>query len=669
MNKKSYSHSHAETGHVYIDGIYAKKPAGKSSFGKGLYLAAIVAFLYLPIVTLMVLSFNSGKSIASWQEFSLKWYKEMFASREIMEALGNTLTIALWASIAATLVGVLACIAMNAMSERKRAAFMGINNIPLLNADIVTGISIMMSFLLFGISLNYKTVLFAHITFCIPYVILSVMPKFKQLENHTYEAALDLGASPVYAFFKVVLPDLMPGIVSGFLLSFTMSVDDFVITHFTRGAGINTLSTLIYSQLKIGVRPTLFALSTVLFVAVLLALIATNVLSSTKKVETAARQGSMKENEYVYQGGMSQRKIVLITALLIVAMLVAIRFTPSTPGVKGEKGIVYLYNFGDYIDPELTERFLEETGYSVVCDYFDTNEEMYPVIKNSTAKYDVICASDYMIDKMIQEGLLEKLSFSKIPNIDKLSPDMRSFVDEFDPGMYYSAPHTWGTYGIIYNTKFVDPEEMQDVSWSILWDEKYASKIVMPNSLREADMIAAKLLGFSMNTVDERELKMITDKLIEQKPLVYSYANDNARDLMIGENAYMAVINSGDVLYAQEDNENLAFTIPREGTEVWTDNWAVPKVCENYDGAMAWINFMYSEEAAQANFEYLTYAIPNTSLDDYVYEDYIEGPTRILDIEIVYPTKEILANCETLKNLGSEADDMYSKYWKIFKSQ
>lgn len=650
MNKKSY-------------------PSRKIAYGKLLYLALVVVFLYLPIVTLMVLSFNSGKSMASWQEFSLKWYREMFASEEIMEALGNTLTIALWASIAATVVGVLACIAMNAMSERKRTVFMGLNNIPLLNADIVTGISIMMSFILFGISLNYKTVLFAHITFCIPYVILSVMPKFKQLENNTFEAALDLGASPVYAFFRVVLPDLMPGIVSGFLLSFTMSVDDFVITHFTRGAGINTLSTLIYSQLKIGVRPTLFALSTVIFVTVLLVLIAMNVLSSAKKVETVARQGSMKETEYVYQGGMSQKKIAFISILLIVSMLVALRFTPSTPGEKGEKGTVYVYNFGDYIDPELTERFFEETGYSVVCDYFDTNEEMYPVIKNSTAKYDVICASDYMIDKLIQEELLEKISFSKIPNIVNLSTYIRSFIDEFDPGMNYSVPHTWGTYGIIYNTKFIKPEEMRDVSWSILWNKKYKSKIVMPNSLREANMIAAKLLGYSMNTVNESELKEITDKLIEQKPLVYSYANDNARDLMIGENAYMAVITSGDVLYSQEDNENLAFVIPEEGTEVWTDNWAVPKGGKNYDGAMAWINFMYSEAAARANFEYLTYAIPNTSLDNYIYEDYIEGPTKLTDIAIIYPNEEILERCETLKNLGAEADEMYSKYWKMFKSQ
>ncbi|HIU28099.1 MAG TPA: ABC transporter permease [Candidatus Fimisoma avicola] len=250
---------------------------------KAIYLALIVIFLYLPIGTLMVLSFNSGKSMNAWVGFSLDWYKEMFESEMIMDALGNTLTIAFWAAVISTIVGVLACLGLNAMKEKNRTFLMGLNNIPLLNADIVIGISLMLSFLLFGISLNYGTVLFAHITFCIPYVILSVMPKFRQLENHTYEAALDLGASPAYAFFKVVLPDIMPGVLSGFLLAFTMSVDDFVITHFTRGVGINTLSTLIYSQVRVGIRPTLYALSTVIFVAVLIILIVVNIISNRRE--------------------------------------------------------------------------------------------------------------------------------------------------------------------------------------------------------------------------------------------------------------------------------------------------------------------------------------------------------------------------------------------------
>ena len=254
-------------------------------FAKALYLGLIIVFLYLPIGTLMVLSFNQSKSMAVWGGFSLKWYQEMFSNQIIMEAIWNTFTIALAAAAIATIVGTLACIGITAMRKKTETVVLGLNNIPLLNADIVIGISLMLTFLVFGISLSWGTVLLSHVTFCLPYVILSVLPKFKQLSGNTYEAALDLGATPLYAFYKVVLPDIRPGIVSGFLLAFTMSVDDFVVTHFTRGAGINTISTLIYSQVKVGIRPTLFALSTLIFVVVLIVLVISNMASEKRRPE------------------------------------------------------------------------------------------------------------------------------------------------------------------------------------------------------------------------------------------------------------------------------------------------------------------------------------------------------------------------------------------------
>ena len=613
-------------------------------FIKGFYLLLIIIFLYLPIGTLMVLSFNSGKSMNAWQGFSTKWYQEMLRNQEIMEALGNTLTIALWASVIATVVGVLACIGLNAMNERRRSFYMGMNNIPLLNADIVTGISIMMSFLMFGISLSYGTVLFAHITFCIPYVILSVMPKFKQLENHTYEAALDLGATPVYAFFKVVLPDIMPGIVSGFLLSFTMSVDDFVITHFTRGAGINTLSTLIYSQVKIGVRPTLYALSTIIFVVVLLVLVVVNFMSSGR---------SKKGDYYSQKGGITTKKAVALALVFLVCVLGLNRYAGSLVGAQ-DQGQVYVYCFGDYIDPDLVDKFEEETGYEVIIDYFDTNEEMYPVIKNATAEYDVVCASDYMIDKMRKEGLLAEINFENVPNVSNLTDNVKAFIDAFDPGMKYSVPHTWGTYGIIYN---VDEVHGEINSWKQLWSDEYAGEVIMPNAIREAFMVASKILGYSMNTTDEKELKEITELLIEQKPKVYSYANDNARDLMIGDSATLAVITSGDVIYAMDENDRLDYVVPDEGTEVWTDCWAIPRAVNHKKAAEDWINFMLRGDIARINFEYLTYGIPNKEILD------------LTDNPILNPSDEILARCETLANLGAEADDIYSRYWKAFKAK
>ena len=240
------------------------------------YLALIMIFLYAPIATLMVPSFSNSKSRTQWGGFTLRWYGEMFESATIMNALQNTLVIALASALLATVIGTAAAIAINSMKPFPKTVIMGITNIPMLNADIVTGISLMLAFIAFGISLGFKTILIAHITFNIPYVILSVMPKLKQTNKSVYEAAMDLGASPVYAFFKVVFPDILPGVLSGFLLAFTMSLDDFIITHFTKGAGINTLSTLIYSEVRRGIKPSMYALSTIIFVTVLVLLIITN---------------------------------------------------------------------------------------------------------------------------------------------------------------------------------------------------------------------------------------------------------------------------------------------------------------------------------------------------------------------------------------------------------
>ena len=346
-------------------------------------------------------------------------------------------------------------------------------------------------------------------------------------------------------------------------------------------------------------------------------------------------------------------------AALIMAVVVTVGLMAgcggNTGGEKGQNGQVYVYCFGDYFDPELEYEFEEKTGYDVIIDYFDTNEELYPVIKNNTAQYDVICASDYMIAKLIDEGLLSEINYDNVPNASNIAENVKPSFEEFDPGMKYSLPHTWGTYGIMYNKSMVNGADID--SWTDLWDEKYAEQIVMPDSMREMYMIAGKILGYSMNTTDEKEVTEMTGLLLKQKPLVYKLANDSARELMIGESAALAVITSGEVLYSQELNENIDFVIPKEGTEVWTDCWAVTANVTNKEGGEAWINFMLDGDVAEDNFEYLTYAIPNTQIAD------------LTDNPVLNPSAEVLAKCETLKNLGAEADDMYSRYWKEYKSR
>lgn len=253
---------------------------------KRIYVAFIFIFLYAPIATLMILSFNASKTRAKWGGFTLTWYQALFLNEEIMQALFNTLLIALVASITATLIGTIACISIMNLKKYTRTIIIGITNIPMLNADIVTGISLMLLFISTGLRFGMGTILLSHITFCIPYVILNILPKMKQLNPYTYEAALDLGAGPVYGFMKVVFPEILPGILSGFLMAFTMSLDDFIITHFTKGAGADTLSTKIYTEVKKGIKPEMYALSTIIFLTVLLLLLLVNKSPSNTKNTT-----------------------------------------------------------------------------------------------------------------------------------------------------------------------------------------------------------------------------------------------------------------------------------------------------------------------------------------------------------------------------------------------
>lgn len=252
-------------------------------FFEKFYVGLILLFLYAPIIILIILSFNSSKSRAKWGGFTLRWYKELFKNESIMNALYTTLIIAFLSALIATIIGTAAAIAINSMKKTPRTIMVAITNIPMLNADIVTGISLMLLFIALRFTLGFTSVLLAHITFNIPYVILSVMPKLKQLNPHTFEAALDLGASPVYAFFKVILPDIFPGVLTGFFLAFTMSLDDFVITHFTKGPEIHTLSTKIYTEVRKGIKPEIYALSTLMFITLLILLIIVNRKNAEKK--------------------------------------------------------------------------------------------------------------------------------------------------------------------------------------------------------------------------------------------------------------------------------------------------------------------------------------------------------------------------------------------------
>lgn len=602
----------------------------------------------------MVLSFNSSKSRSKWGGFTLKWYERLFQNDQIMSALYTTLLIALLSALIATLIGTAAAIGIHSMKKKYRTVMMGVTNIPMLNADIVTGISLMLLFIAFRFSLGFSTILIAHITFNIPYVILSVMPKLKQTNVSTYEAALDLGASPLYAFFKVVFPDILPGVSSGFLLAFTMSLDDFIITHFTKGPGVDTLSTKIYSEVRKGIKPEMYALSTLLFLSVLLLMILVNLAPDEKKGRHPAASGVSKRQAV---STFVLKKVV--PAVMILLITISGVFYASRDKLSSDNQVI-VYNWGEYMDPQILELFEKETGIQVVYEEFETNEIMYPKIQSGAIAYDVVCPSDYMIQRMIQNDLLAEIDYTNIPNIKNIGQTYLDQSRQFDPENKYSVPYCWGTVGILYNKTMVTEPI---TSWSILWDPKYKNNILMQDSVRDAFGVALKYLGYSLNSTDLDELEAAKALLLKQKPLIQAYVIDQVRDKMIGNEAAIGVIYSGEAIYTQSENPDLEYVIPQEGSNVWIDSWVIPKNAKHKKNAEAFINFLCRADIAKMNFDYITYSTPNEAARELIKDEAIRNSP------VAFPSAQQLENCETFNFLGEKNDRIYNQMWREVKSR
>lgn len=624
-----------------------------------LYMAFIIFLLYAPIFTLIVLSFNSSRTRAKWGGFTLQWYQALFANEDIMNALYTTLVIALLSAIIATVLGTAASVGITSMKPRAKTVFMGVTNIPMLNGEIVMGISLMLLFIIGRIELGFGTILLAHITFNLPYVILSVMPKMKQTSRATYEAALDLGASPMYAFWKITFPDIMPGVISGFLLAFTMSLDDFVITYFTKGPGIDTLSTKIYSEVRKGIKPEMYSLSTILFATVLILLLLVNFSPSDKNAGQEAQKAHRLSKKKRSFGRIPQIIVGRVLPVLMVVVIAGGGIYYGRANLTSGTEQVIIYNWGEYIDPEVLDMFEEETGIQVIYEEFETNEIMYPKIQSGAIAYDLVCPSDYMIQKMIQNDLLQPLNFDNIPNAKNIGQVYYEKSRQFDPDNQYSIPYCWGTVGILYNTKMVD--EPID-SWTVLWDTQYKDNILMQDSVRDAFAVALKTLGYSLNSTSIHELTQAKDLLVQQKPLVQAYVIDQVRDKMIGSEAAIGVIYSGEAIYTQTENPDLAYVVPKEGSNMWIDSWVMPKNAPNKENAEKFLDFLCRPEIALMNFEYITYSTPNEKA-----RELIEDPA-IRNSEIAFPGDSILSRCETFTYLGEDADEVYNQRWREVKS-
>ena len=606
----------------------------KRQFGRNAYTSLVFLFLYMPIAVLVLYSFNSSNSTSSFEGFSLKWYRELFSDAATLDALKNTLILAILSALIATVIGTMAAYGINRWKNKHiKSVTMSVTKIPMIIPEIVVGISMMLLFVFIGVlvggktSLGFGTVLIAHVTFNLPYVILSVMPKFKQMDKSLPEAALDLGCTPVQSFFKVELPQIMPGIISGLIMAFTLSLDDFVISYFTIGSGFETLPIRIYSMTKKRVTPDMYALSTLIFVSILVLLLISNMVSDKNK-----RQMTQKAKRSL--------KIVIITFFVLILLVTGIVFF-ITAGK--EVVTINVYNWGEYIsdgsedsyntNAEFEKWYEEQLGgnVDVRVNYttFASNEDLYAKLKSGAGGYDVIIPSDYMIERLKADNLIQPLDLTKIPNYSNLDDQFKSPFYDNDPDTKYTAMYTYGVVGIIYNTEKVDEEDLEK-GWEILWDEKYAGQILQFNNPRDAFGTAMYALGIDVNNATDEEWQMAYEKLLAQKPLVQSYVMDEIYNKMEGGEAALAAYYAGDCLSMMANNENLAFFYPKNEngeyvTNIFADAMCIPASSQNVDHAHAYINFMLSPEPSIANAEYIYYASPNnTVIESEEYMEYME---------------------------------------------
>lgn len=577
----------------------------KTGIGGKILLVATMIFFYLPILYIIVFSFNDSRSLTKLGGFSLRWYEKMFADSTMMEAVVYTIVIALLATIISTIAGTLAAIGLSRSRKVLRNIVEQVNSLPIMNPEIVTAIGLLMFFSAIGIKKGFLTLLLAHIMFCTPYVMLSVSPKLRSLDPNLADAALDLGATPIQALTKVIVPQIMPGIVSGALIAFTMSFDDFIISYFVTGNGVQNISILVYTMSK-RINPSINALSTLVILLITVGLILANVVPILKEKKEAMGKSSGKKGIALGLAG-----------IIVLSVLGIIGFGGNSKMdavAKYGSDTLKLYNWGEYMGENLINEFEKEFGVKVITEYFDSNEMMYTKLQAGDS-YDVLVPSDYMIQRMMNDGMLQKLDHSLLPNLSELAEGVQNLP--YDPDNTYSVPYFWGSVGIVYNHNNVDPAVVEAQGYEILRNTDYKGRIYVYDSERDSFMMALKALGYSMNTENEAEIQEAYEWLLDMNnTMAPIYVTDEVIDGMINGNKDIAVVYSGDATTILEENEDMSFWMPKEGTNLWSDAMVIPANAENPLLAHEFINYVLTYEASMDNSEYVGYTSSNQEVLD-----------------------------------------------------
>ena len=598
-------------------------------------------FLYLPMAVLVVASFNTGSDITEFEGFTLQQYVRLFRDDSLLALLGNSLIISILASLTATTFGTVAAVGIHNLKPKLRKVVMSLTNIPMTNPDIVTGVSLSLLFVFVGSkmlgqkdALTFWTLLIAHITFNLPYVILNVMPKLQQMDSSLTDAAMDLGCTPLAAFFKVTIHEIMPGIVSGAIMAFTMSLDDFVISYFVTGMDFVTLPVDIYTKVKKPIEPKIYAMFTLLFGLIFILMLTMNLLQ--------LRAEKNKHNQRV-RSDSRQVKLMKRIAAGAAAVLLIVGAVFGIGAISGKEETITLnvYNWGQYISNGEDDSLdviaaFEEKYPHIKVNYstYDSNETMYTKLSSGGITVDVIIPSDYMIARMIQEDMLLELNFDNIPNYQHVDDSFKN--TSYDPENRYSVPYTWGTVGIIYNSKYVDEADV--TGWELMWNEKYSGKILMFGNSRDAFGIAQYLLGYDVNTTDEAELRQCAALLTQQKPILQQYVMDEIFAAMENEEAWIASYYAGDCVTMIENNPDLKFYFPQDqGFNMFIDAMCIPNCAKEKEAAELFINFLCDPEISGQNLGYLGYSTPISAAKAYMDEEMATS-------ELAYPGEDVLRN-------------------------
>ena len=610
----------------------------KHSVASKIILILTMLFFYLPILYIIIFSFNDSRSLTKFGGFSLRWYEKMFADSTMMEAVLYTVIIAVIATVVATVVGTITAIGLSKSRKVVQKMVERINDLPVMNPDIVTAISLLMFFSVLTVKKGFGTLLLAHIMFCIPYVMLSVTPKLRSLDPNLIDAAMDLGATPFQALAKVIVPQIKPGIVSGALIAFTMSFDDFVISYFTTGNGVNNISILVYTMSK-RVNPSINALSTIVILLITLVLGVVNIVPIVRE----KREKDGKSSRAVSRKAMAAVAAVLVLAVVggTVGARLSQQHKSAAAVEKYGSNVLKLYLPGEYLGENVISDFEKQYGVRVIVENFDSNEMMYTKLMAGD-RYDVIIPSDYMIERLMNEDFLQPLDKSMIPNMENMSDAVLGM--SYDPDNTYSIPYFWGSVGLVYNHENVDPAVIESEGWEVLRNTDYAGHIYIYDSERDSFMMAFKALGYSMNTEDPNEINDAYEWLLQMNNTMSPvYVTDEVIDGMMNGYKDIAVVYSGDAAVVLDENEDMSFYMPSQGTNIWCDAMVIPQNAENPKLAHEFINYMLTYEAAFDNTETVGYTSPNAE----VFEEMTSSEDLYAD------------NAAYLPRSGYEKDEMF----------